>query len=84
MYGLQAVFYFSLKLHSLVWNTGLFFLCFQVLLQWVKEAWETLSVDIIIKIFKKTGISNEMDGTEGEEIWYESSDDEDSELEFPG
>ena len=68
----------------LVWNTGLCFLCVQVLLQWVKEAWESLSVDIVIKSFKKTGISNEMDGTEDDELWYESSDDEDGDLEFPG
>ena len=55
-----------------------------MLLQWVKEAWDALSTDTITKSFKKTGISNMMDGTEDDDIWYESSDDEDAELEFPG
>ena len=55
-----------------------------MLLLWVKEAWEALSTEIITKSFKKTGISNDMDGTEDEQLWYESSDDEDAELEFPG
>ena len=38
--------------------------------QWVKEAWESISEDIIIKSFKKCGISNALDGTE-DEILYE-------------
>ncbi|MEW8547335.1 MAG: hypothetical protein AB2693_27825 [Candidatus Thiodiazotropha sp.] len=41
-------------------------------------------VYIIIKSFKKTGISDKMDGTEDEELWLEGSDEEDGELEFPG
>ncbi|MEW8546413.1 MAG: hypothetical protein AB2693_23085, partial [Candidatus Thiodiazotropha sp.] len=75
--SLALVFFF--KLHGLV---RIF--CFQILLQWVKEAWESLSINIIVRSFKRTGISNQMDGTEDEKLWYESDDDEDDELEFPG
>ena len=39
-------------------------------MQWVKEAWESISDDIIIRSFKKCGISNAMDGTE-DDILYE-------------
>ena len=35
-----------------------------LVVQWVKEAWESISDDIIIRSFKKCGISNAMDGTE--------------------
>ena len=38
--------------------------------QWVKEAWESISDDIIKRSFKKCGISNAMDGTE-DDILYE-------------
>ena len=43
-----------------------------LVVQWVKEAWESISKNIIIKSFKKcgTGISNAMDGTE-DDILYE-------------
>ena len=41
-----------------------------LVVQWVKEAWESISEDIIIKSFKKCGISNAMDGTE-DDILYE-------------
>lgn len=54
-----------------------------MLLRWVKEAWENLDDEIIVRSFKKTGISNEMDGTEDDALWDDSDDDE-GELEFPG
>ena len=41
-----------------------------LVVQWVKEAWEIISDDIIIRSFKKCGISNAMDGTE-DDILYE-------------
>ena len=41
-----------------------------LVVQWVKEAWESISEDIIIKSFKKCGISNAMNGTE-DDILYE-------------
>ena len=49
----------------------------------MKESWEALNVDIITRSFKKTGISNELDGTEDDALWR-SDDDDDDELEFPG
>ena len=41
-----------------------------LVVQWVKEAWESMSEDIIIKSSKRCGISNAMDGTE-DDILYE-------------
>lgn len=58
----------------------------KVLLQWVKESWDSLSEALIVKSFKKVGISNALDGTEDECLWDSDSSDSDSdaELEFPG
>ena len=50
----------------------------------MKESWEALDVDIITRSFKKTGISNELDGTEDDALWRSDDDDDDDELEFPG
>jgi hypothetical protein len=36
--------------------------------EWVKEAWESISEEIIIKSFKKYGISNAMDGSEDDAL----------------
>lgn len=58
-----------------------------MLLRWVKEAWESLASEIIVRSFKKTGISNMLDGTEEDDLWQPSDSDEendDDELEFPG
>ena len=56
-----------------------------MLLRWVKEAWESLTSEIIVRSFKKTGISNMLDGTEDDDLWQLSnSDEDDDELEFPG
>ena len=55
-----------------------------MLLRWVKEAWESLTSEIIVRSFKKTGISNMLDGTEDDDLWQPSnSDEDDDELEFP-
>ena len=63
----------------------LFFYFIHVLLRWVKEAWESLTSEIIVRSFKKTGISNMLDGIEDDDLWQPSnSDEDDDELEFPG
>ncbi|CAB4439968.1 unnamed protein product [Rhizophagus irregularis] len=41
---------------------------------WVKRSWENLSEEIIIRSFKKCGISNELDGSEDDAI-YEDIDE---------
>ncbi|CAB4413836.1 unnamed protein product [Rhizophagus irregularis] len=38
---------------------------------WVKRSWENVSEEIIIRAFKKCGISNALDGTEDDEIYKE-------------
>ena len=32
--------------------------------EWVKDAWNSVACDMVIKSFKKCGVSNAMDGTE--------------------
>lgn len=46
-----------------------------VLLQWIKEAWSSISPEIIRKSFKKCGITNDLDGTE-DHLFQSNSDDE--------
>ncbi|CAG8842448.1 27515_t:CDS:2, partial [Gigaspora margarita] len=46
--------------------------------QWILEAWDDISAEMIIKSFKKCGISNELDGTENDLLY--SSDKENSEI----
>ncbi len=36
----------------------------QLIAEWVKQAWEAIPTEIIIRSFKKTGISNKLDGSE--------------------
>ena len=43
-----------------------------VLLSWVKKSWNNLPEALIIKSFKKVGISNEMDGSEDDNLWVET------------
>ena len=38
--------------------------------EWVKKAWDLIPKEMVIKSFKKCGISNELDGTE-DDILYE-------------
>ncbi|GBB96818.1 hypothetical protein RclHR1_02840015 [Rhizophagus clarus] len=38
---------------------------------WVKRSWNNVSEEIIIRAFKKCGISNALDGTEDDEIYKE-------------
>jgi hypothetical protein len=50
---------------------------------WVKEAWEELNPEIIVKAFKKCTISNALDGSEDDCVWQEKekSDGENTECE---
>ena len=49
---------------------------------WVKEAWEELSPDIIIKAFKKCTISNALDGSEDDCVWQDKAESDDENAEF--
>ena len=37
--------------------------------QWVDEAWKSLPAEMVARSFKKCGISNAIDGTEGDILW---------------
>jgi hypothetical protein len=50
----------------------------RLVVEWVKEAWESISEEIIIKSFKKCGISNAMDGSE-DDVLYEDLVGDDTE-----
>ena len=48
---------------------------------WVKDAWDSINKDIIIKSFKRCGISNNLDGTEDDALFEENSEsDSDNEI----
>ena len=47
----------------------------------VIKSWEKVKVEIVIKSFKKCGISNAMDGTEDDLLW---DTDDDEEIKAPG
>jgi hypothetical protein len=42
---------------------------------WIITAWQCFSPEVIMKGFKKCCISNVMDGTEDDMLWYESEED---------
>lgn len=44
--------------------------------QWILDAWLELPKKIIVKAFKKCGISNAMDGIEDDLLWDDKSDNE--------
>lgn len=44
--------------------------------QWTLDAWMELPKKIIVKVFKKCGISNFKDGTEDDLLWEEKSERE--------
>lgn len=49
---------------------------------WVKEAWEKVPSEMIVKSFLKTSISNSLDGTQDDILWEdEEVDDSDSDEE---
>lgn len=39
---------------------------------WIKEAWEELDLQIIVRAFKKCCISNALDGSEDDILWEET------------
>uniref|UniRef100_A0A6B0U635 Putative pogo transposable element n=1 Tax=Ixodes ricinus TaxID=34613 RepID=A0A6B0U635_IXORI len=43
--------------------------------EWVLAAWDMVSPGIVESSFKKTGLSNALDGTEDDAIWNASDDD---------
>ena len=47
------------------------------LLGWIKQAWQSVTPDVVRKSFKVCGISNEMDGSEDHLLFQEDSDDDD-------
>ena len=42
--------------------------CSQVA-KWVVDSWNSVKIEMVQKSFKKTGISNNLDGTENDLIW---------------
>ena len=46
--------------------------------QWVLNAWDGIKQEVIKKSFKKTGISNALDGTEDDDLYNNDSDLEDT------
>jgi len=51
-----------------------------LLLRWVKEAWASITPEIIVKSFKKCGITSALDGSEDHLFNVESDDDSDSQF----
>ena len=43
--------------------------------EWVKRSWDSVKEDIVVKSFKKCGISNALDGTE-DNILFDTSEEE--------
>lgn len=41
----------------------------QLMCEWILQSWSMISADIVKKSFKKTCISNALDGTEDDECW---------------
>lgn len=46
------------------------------LVEWVVDAWQELSPEIIVKSFKKCCISNKLDGSEDDILWEEEKGDD--------
>lgn len=42
--------------------------------QWILTAWNEIKPEIIVKSFKKCGISNALDGTEDDYLWLDETD----------
>jgi hypothetical protein len=53
----------------------------KTILRWIKEAWASVSPDIIRKSFLKTGISNNLDGTEDDVLFQSDGDESDDPFE---
>lgn len=48
-----------------------------LLMRWIKEAWASVSPDVIRKSFRVTGLALAADGTEDNELFQQSDDDDD-------
>lgn len=46
-----------------------------MLCRWILEAWSVIPCELIVRSFKKTGISNSLDGTEDDAIWDDDDDE---------
>ncbi|KAJ9601175.1 hypothetical protein L9F63_000643 [Diploptera punctata] len=49
--------------------------------QWIKQSWSRVREDIIVKSFKKCGVSYARDGSEDHLIYKEDNEDEEEEEE---
>ena len=49
----------------------------ELVLKWVKKAWQEIPAELVIRSFKSCGISNALDGTEDNAVYEEESESED-------
>ena len=49
-----------------------------LIMQWVKEAWQAVTPDVVRRSFKKCGFTNHMDGTEDDQLFNSDVDDDES------
>ena len=49
-----------------------------LIMQWVKEAWQAVTPDVVRRSFKKYGITNHMDGTQDDQLFNSDVDDDES------
>ena len=47
-----------------------------IVVEWVKNPWDSISPTIIVRSFKKCGISNKLDGSEDDMLWEQADWDE--------
>uniref|UniRef100_A0A1E1X208 Putative pogo transposable element n=1 Tax=Amblyomma aureolatum TaxID=187763 RepID=A0A1E1X208_9ACAR len=47
-----------------------------MLCRWIIEAWSVIPREMVVRSFKKTGISNSLDGTEDDALWEDADADE--------
>ena len=56
----------------------------ELVLQWIRKAWQEIPADLVANAFKSCGISDALDGTEVEDVWEEEeagADEADDEFE---
>lgn len=49
----------------------------ELVAKWVKEAWDSIPADMVIRSFLKCGISNSMDGTQDDALYEDALEDSD-------
>ena len=54
------------------------------MLSWLQKAWDSIDPAIISKSFKNCSISNDLDGTEDDELWAEQYDKSDTDTDEEG